>query len=366
MDGSQQTTIDHPHPHEHTHPHEHPHPHPHPHPPAPGSLVRSPHLALTWSGDRLTLTDGLTGHVFAVSLPTVQALDLAGQPAPPDELADRAGIDRSVVDALAAARLLVEPGDLPMPDYWSTPELIVQRMAGGGGARADVDLDTMPQMRRGSWSGSVVALPAGAGAPRLGLDSVLAARRSRRDLNGGELDLASLASVLAGAARVQRASLEDGVSFRPHASGGGRHPLEITVVASRVRGLERGAYWFDAFDATLHEQDVDLAMLADLAAELGGSMGLDHPCEPPATLLITAVFARTMWKYDGIGLGLVYRDAGCLLQTLHLVAAALGLPASPAQLRREMDFARWLGHDPHQESLVGCFALGAPPAPRDV
>jgi SagB-type dehydrogenase family enzyme len=323
-------------------------------------VVRSPHLALAWSGEQLLLTDGLTGNVFAVTPPVLRTLGLADRPVEPERLAETAAVSRAVVASLVEAGLLVTPDELRPPDHWSTYELIVQRMAGGGGARAGGDPDAAPPMRKGSWSGSVIGLPRDARLPAADFAAVLLGRRSQRGFAPRPLELADLAAVLVGAAGLQRSIAADGTSLRPHASAGGRHPLEITVVASAVRGLERGVYWFDAFDATLHEQDVDLEVLDELHRELGGSLGLGRPCEPPVVLLVTAVFARTLWKYDGIGLGLVYRDAGCLLQTLHLAATALGLAACPAHLRGELAFSRWLGLDPIEESLVGAFAMGRP------
>lgn len=376
MEHGRTAQMDHPHPHEHEHDHAHAdqhhdhahaHGHAHPHPLPYGqsagemadALVRSPHLALTWSGERLMLTDGLTGNLFAVSPEIVGVLDGAGRPVRPADLAERAAVEPSLVDALAGAGILVPAHGAAPPAGWSTHELIVQRMAGGGAARHGLDLAGMPPMRKGSWSATVIELPEPA-APGGTLAGALAGRRSRRVFDPGLIRLSELASVLVGAAGVQRADPADGVSYRPHASGGGRHPLEITVLAQRVDGLERGVYSFDAFDRTLHDRDVDLAMVDEVAAEVGGSLGLDHPCDAPAILLVTAVFARTLWKYDAIGLGLVYRDTGCLLQTLHLVTTGLGLAGSPAMVRRELDVSRWLGLDPNEESLVGCFVLGRP------
>jgi SagB-type dehydrogenase family enzyme len=286
-------------------------------------------------------------------------LDLAAHPVSPDELAERAATERSIIDVLAGAGILVPADGAPPPAHWSPHELIVQRMAGGGGTRPGLDPATMPAMRKGSWSAKVIDLPDPA-VPAVGLAAALEGRRSRRSFDTAPLELPELGSVLIGAAGVQRADPADGVSYRPHASGGGRHPLEITVVANRVRGLEPGVYWFDAFDRTLHERDVDLRVADEVADELGAALGLGEPCDAPAFLLVTAVFARTLWKYEGIGLGLVYRDAGSLLQTLHLVATGLALAGSPAQLRRELEFSRWLGLDPSEESLVGCFVLGRP------
>jgi SagB-type dehydrogenase family enzyme len=102
--------------------------------------------------------------------------------------------------------------------------------------------------------------------------------------------------------------------------------------------------------------------LERLPDELGRAMDSELPVEPAAVLLVTAVFARTMWKYEDIGLGLVYKDAGALLQTLYMVAQALDLAGCAVHLRGENEIAAWLGLDPMEESLVACFALGAPAA----
>jgi Nitroreductase len=69
-------------------------------------------------------------------------------------------------------------------------------------------------------------------------------------------------------------------------------------------------------------------------------------------LVITAVFARVMWKYQGIGLSLIYKDTGCLTQTLYLVATALGLAPCAIGGGDERAVAHWLGLDPLVEAPV--------------
>ena len=75
-------------------------------------------------------------------------------------------------------------------------------------------------------------------------------------------------------------------------------------------------------------------------------------------LLVTAVFARVMWKYEGIGPGLIDRNVGCLYQTIYLVATALGLGPCAIGAGDEAANASWLGLDPLVESQVGCVLIG--------
>jgi SagB-type dehydrogenase family enzyme len=327
---------------------------------APSAVVsRPPHLAVTWNGDDLVVVDGLSGRVYKVGEPVVRALDMADQPIERADLAERSGLSERAIGSLVAAGLLLdEPSS--QGSHWSTFELIVQRQSGGGRVRPDLNWDLMPAPRKGSWEGDAVQLPPCAPGD-LSFADVLSRRRSYREFGSEEMELAALGSLLQGAAGVQRSVPSMGISYRPHPSGGGRHPLETYVVALRVRDLPRRVYWFDPFDATLHPLEVDRTRLETLPDELGQAVDSALPVEPAAVLVVTAVFARTMWKYENVGLALVYKDTGCLLQTLSLTATSLGLAGCPVQLRGELATAAWLGLDPMEESLVGCFLVGMPP-----
>jgi SagB-type dehydrogenase family enzyme len=322
-------------------------------------VVRAPHLAVTWTAGGQTLVDGVTGRVYRTSPAVLRVLDAAGQPLEPGELGVRAGVGEELVGGLVEAGLLV-PAPAP-PDHWSTFELIVQRMSGGGGRRAGLHVDGMPPARRDPGTAPGIPLPRLPGRRWPTIASVLRHRRSHREFGAGDLALAELGELLLLAAAVQRNVPASGVSFRPHPSAGGRHPLEISLVALHVAGLARGVYRYDPFDRLLREQPVDAGRLDRLPDEIGAALDSDLPVEPAVLLLVTAVFARTLWKYEAIGLGLVYKDAGALLQTLHLAARGLGLAGCALNLREEAMVARWLGADPLEESLVAAFALGHAP-----
>ncbi|HXM58267.1 MAG TPA: SagB/ThcOx family dehydrogenase [Candidatus Dormibacteraeota bacterium] len=306
---------------------------------------------MTWNGRQQLLIDGVTGGVFKCTPGLIRALDAFSDPAEADDST------RSLVDA----GLLV-PASASRHESWSTFELVVQRMSGGGGRRARLSADRMPppSKPREADSAPPIPLPRARRMNQARLASVLRHRRSHREFAAGDVALARLGELLTTAAGVHRAVPMAGVSYRAHASAGGRHPLEIYVGALHVPDLDRGVYRFDPFDGCLHRTRADPRRLDRLPDELGSAMNSELPVEPAAVLLITAVFGRTMWKYEDIGLSLIYKDTGALLQTLHLVAQALGLAGCAVHLRGEAEIAAWLGLDPMAESLVSCFAVGLP------
>ena len=306
---------------------------------------------MTWNGRQQVLIDGTTGRVYKSSPELIRALDAFSEAAEPDDSAR----------SLAEAGLLV-PASVPRHESWSTFELVVQRMSGGGGRRARLQFDEMPPTSKPRDSVPPIELPRSRRVNQARLSSVLRHRRSHREFASGDIPLARLGELLATAAGVQRSVPMAGVSYRPHPSAGGRHPLEVYVGALHVADLGRQAYRFDPFESCLYRTPADPRRLDRLADELGQALDSDLPVEPAAVLLITAVFARTMWKYEGIGLSLIYKDAGALLQTLHMVAQALGMAGCAVHLRGEAEIAAWLGLDPMEESLVACFVLGAPAA----
>lgn len=152
---------------------------------------------------------------------------------------------------------------------------------------------------------------------------ILASRRSERSF--GPMRLADLANVLVPSARVQRWwEAPDGYTAteRPAPSAGGRHPLELSLLALNVHGLGPGLWHFDPVVCDLVRadlpDDVGRTALAEVLAALEGD-GM-----PAAAIFAVADFARTLSRYPN-GMSLVLRDAGALLATLHLCATAAGL-----------------------------------------
>lgn len=331
---------------------------------------RSPFLLAEWRGGDLTLVQCDTQRRFLVDDRLLALLSMLDDWRTGRELAE-AGyrVSAEMLGSLVGMGVIEEaPADDhagPGRDHrwWSPFDLAVHRQQNLGPPERDVGerIGPPPAAFKARPSGPTTPLPAPCELPAR-LDDVLARRRSIRKFTADRVDLGALSTLLYHSARVRAAVAEGPLgeeAFRPFPAGGARSELEMYVVANRVEGLLPGAHYFDARSHELilvRTSDEYQDGMNRWVANATGALG-----PPPAALVvITAVFARIMWKYRWVGLGLTYADTGCLYQTLYLAATALGLGPCAVGAAPEADNARWLGLDPLVESQVGCLVLGVP------
>ena len=141
-------------------------------------------------------------------------------------------------------------------------------------------------------------------------------------------------------------------------SGGARHPIEAYVVALKVAGLEPGLYHYlsDSHSLEILANGAHPDRVVEYCA------GQQWVGEAGAVFIMTAVFARSMWKYN---LPRAYRvvlaDAGHLCQTFCLVACALGLAPFCTMALRESLIESDLGLNGFDESALYVAAVGGMP-----
>lgn len=325
---------------------------------------RSPFLLVEWRGSEAVVLACNTMRRVTATPEILQLLArFDGWHAVGEIGADDAALDGRI-ERLVSCGLLEESAASSPPDPrdgWTPYELAVHRMTNSGGTRPASGRGHPPARRQPVPGDTRTALPApDALAPHLFAD-VLEQRRTRRRYAARPLRLAELSTVLHHAARVVREGHDETVgdyALRPFAGAGGRCELEIYVVANDVDGISRGVHHFDARahelrwirDRDSHQE----RLIRWVHGATGGLLSRD----PPVILLLTAVFARVMAKYQNLGLSLIYKDTGCLFQTLYLVATAMGLAPCAIGGGEELANSRWLGLDPLEESQVGCFLLG--------
>ena len=188
----------------------------------------------------------------------------------------------------------------------------------------------------------------------------LHARRTHRQFSREKLSLESLARLLRTTWGVQgylKSLVFGKLPYKTSPSGGARHPGEVYVVALRVKGLERGIYHYQAHNHRLAR----LPVTVNASKASAYCADQPHAAQAAALFVMTAVFARTMWKY---GRARAYRtvllETGHLCQTFCLTATRLGLaPFSTAALRDSL-IEKDLGIDGISESVLYVAGVGQP------
>jgi SagB-type dehydrogenase family enzyme len=186
----------------------------------------------------------------------------------------------------------------------------------------------------------------------------LHARRTHREFAKGKVSLENISTLLQTTWGVQGYFQSDAFGRLPYKtspSGGARHPGEVYLMALSVEGLERGLYHYQARDNRLTR------LPGRATPRMASAYCADQPyCAKAAALFImTAVFARTMWKY---GRARAYRvvlfETGHLCQTFCLSATRLGLaPFSTAALK-DSRIEKDLGLDGISESVLYVAGVG--------
>ncbi|GAA2337456.1 SagB family peptide dehydrogenase [Streptomyces cuspidosporus] len=378
-------------------------PRPGPVPATPLTLDRAAHLRPV--DDRLALESPRSRFRLRLEDPGVATLlALLARPASRAELADRCG--DLTEDALAAVVSLLYStgfahpahgadhpadeaghpadnggcGQAGLPPGWAFHELLAYD-GSRAGPRDRPYGPVFPLRATEPPAPPVAPPPAGRviplGRPDLGrvcredrpFTDVLESRTSRRAYGEQPLTISQLAEFLYRAARVRTllgARPEDdrpyAITSRPYPSAGSAYELELYAAVHRCHGLDRGLYHYDPLGHALTAlpgapEAVD-RLLREAAAATGGA--------PPPDVHLTLVsrVKRLSWKYAAHAYALTLKNTGVLLQTLCLVATAMGLSGCPVGGGDSETPVRAFDLAPHTEIPVGAFLLGSAPTPR--
>lgn len=140
-------------------------------------------------------------------------------------------------------------------------------------------------------------------------------------------------------------------------SAGARHPIEAYAVVNNVNGLERGIYHYSVKNHAL-----ELLRSGDFREKcVDFAAGQSWTKDASVLFLMTAVVARTAWKYR---IPRVYRafllDAGHLSQSFLLVSTALGLGAFCIGIIGDVAIERELSLDGVNEVALFVVGVGSP------
>jgi SagB-type dehydrogenase family enzyme len=336
----------------------------------------SPYCVLhpSTDGSKMVLTHALYGSRFVLEPELVRAvarlLDGSSRDAlvaegPPELLGaldalieEKVLVGREEIERLGGAELFRNRLD-PL-------ELAVQRGFNEGGSLVGMSTDAAPPLRKKMRGEEEIPLAShedfGEGQD---LVECLGKRRSRRFFADAPIPLQRFEQLLQLCVRMRStvATPDAGeIGFRSFPSGGARQPLEVYTLVQRVESIPAGLHHYDAHGHALSflgdPGAARQALVEDAMQKLGAPF-LSRS-EPAVLLVITAVFARTCWKYQRIPYQLILQEVGALEQALYLAATRLGLAACAIGAFPELAMSEILGVDSRDEAQVGLLALGVP------
>jgi len=154
---------------------------------------------------------------------------------------------------------------------------------------------------------------------------VLMGRKTHREFSKRDLPLSDVSQILSlvwGVTGYLNSPVFGRLIHKTSPSGGARHPGEVYLMALRVSGLRPGLYHYHP---GRHELEMICANATPQKAKLYCAYQ-SYAKNAAALFLMTAIFARTMWKYPGSrAYRVVLLETGHLCQTFCLVATWLGL-----------------------------------------
>lgn len=189
---------------------------------------------------------------------------------------------------------------------------------------------------------------------------VLLARKTHRQFSKQAVTLEAVSQLLSlvwGVTGYLHSPIFGKLLHKTSPSAGARHPGEVYLMALRVKGLRPGLYHYHPGHHYLEKLctrvTCNKAWLYCARAA--------HAKKAAALFLMTAVFPRTMWKYQ---LARAYRvvllDAGHLCQTFCLVATWLGLAPFCTAALKDTLIEEDLGIDGIRESVLYVAGVGLP------
>lgn len=150
----------------------------------------------------------------------------------------------------------------------------------------------------------------------ISVEQALAKRRSVRDYQEDSLTIQQVSQLLWAA---QGVTSDWGGKTSP--SAGALYPLEIYLLAGEVQGLDVGLYRYEPGKHTvIQTKKGDLRQKVTEA-----SLDQEEILKAPATIIISAVYGRTMGKYGERGVRYVHMEVGSVGENIYLQTESLGL-----------------------------------------
>jgi SagB-type dehydrogenase family enzyme len=170
---------------------------------------------------------------------------------------------------------------------------------------------------------------------RMSVEQALQARRSWRSFSGEALKWPEISQILWAAQGIS----DPGRGLRTAPSAGATYPLEVYLVAGAVEGLAPGIYQYVPAQGTIRLKTAGDKRQALAAAALGQEM----LAAAPASLVFTAVPARTSARYGPRTERYVAIEVGHAAQNVYLQSAGLGLGTCAVGAFEDEEISKLMG-----------------------
>jgi len=151
------------------------------------------------------------------------------------------------------------------------------------------------------------------------LEDAIKKRRSIREYKDEPLNLSELSQILFSAQGITGELY--GTYLRTAPSAGALYPIEIYLIVQNVKELEKGIYHYN-----VREHALEFIKKGDFKNEIfKAGIFQEMFLSAPVTLIYTAIFKRTTYKYDDRGYRYIYIEVGHIAQNVALECVSLGL-----------------------------------------
>jgi len=162
----------------------------------------------------------------------------------------------------------------------------------------------------------IINLPEPRHQSEISVEETLLKRRSIRSYKDQPLELAEVSQLLWSAQ-----GITDPYGFRTAPSAGALYPLEVYLVAGKVKDLDSGIYKYIPERHKLRQTGK-----GDKRAELcRAALGQSCVRTAPVSIVFAAVYERTTSKYGERGIRYVHMEAGHAAENVYLQAVSLKL-----------------------------------------
>ncbi len=186
----------------------------------------------------------------------------------------------------------------------------------------------------------------------MSVQEALDRRRSVRDYRPVPITLAQLSALLHAAQGIT----EPTYPKRTAPSAGALYPLETYVVVHQVEDLEPGIYHYAVLDHAL-----ELISPGDKRREITlACLDQEHAHAANVVFVLSAIFQRERWKYQGRAYRYILMEAGHVGQNIYLAATALGLGACAIGAFYDDHLNTMLGIDGEEEAALYVLTVGVP------